>query len=341
MRLTPTQITALLAAMEQSFDPFDVGRLLLERFGLPIASVTSLLKPFGQQVVDIHSWFHQRNTVEELVAALRDARPRVAEFAKLSDSLGFTELPAQAEFEVLVRKMGSKYADATTFRSDLSRLENAVCRVETSQGYGTGVLVAPNLVLTNHHVVDKVLLLNGGVAPGTHCLFDHKKSAGGYATPVKRCAVTEVRSVSPPAPEDLQPSGVNTDAAKLDYAILVLAEDIGKAPIVAGGEPRGFVQVDAAVPEAQVGDVVIVLQHPLGDPMKIALGSVSALAATRLRHSANTEKGSSGAPVFDRNLRLIAIHHVGIDWPKADTPYNQAVPVALIERHAAANNVRL
>lgn len=341
MRLLAPQITVLLAAMEMSFNPLDIERLLQERFGILIGSVTSTMKLFPHQCVDIHNHFHFRNTTEELVASLRDARPRVTEFAELYDSLGFTQLPPKAQFEVLVRQQGSKYADVAAFRSSLSHLEDAVCRVETPRGYGTGVLVGSNLVITNYHVVEKMLQADGTLEYGVECLFDHKRSAGSYATPARRVSVTGIRSFSPPASEDLDPLAVNTDGGKLDYAILSLAEAIGILPIVAGGEPRGFVQVDITVPPAAAGDVVIVLQHPMAQPMKIDFGSVSAVNATRLRHTANTEKGSSGAPVFDRNLKLLAIHHVGIDWPKADTPYNQAVPLSLIAQHAAANQMNL
>ena len=50
---------------------------------------------------------------------------------------------------------------------------------------------------------------------------------------------------------------------------------------------------------------------------------------TRVVYNVNTRKGSSGSPVFDLKLELIALHHSGgKDWPAESAYlYNQGVPI--------------
>ena len=129
LQLKSSNIERLLLAIEQHFDPFSIDRLLETRFGLKLHNVTSVMKNFTQQVVDVHRFFDQRNQTEELVAALRDARPEVYDFIQILDAGGFVEIPARNELEVLVRKGGGTYKDVVAFRTEIAKIEAAVCRI--------------------------------------------------------------------------------------------------------------------------------------------------------------------------------------------------------------------
>lgn len=340
MRLNANQISALLAGMERSLDSLELQRVLIDRFtGLKYSNIAGFGLPFSHQVVQVHAHFDQRNISEQLVGAVRDARPQERAFVVLADALGYTTVPSVDAFEVLTRKDGAPYQDVEEFRLALAKAESAVCRVETPTGYGTGVLVAKNVVLTNHHVIASVVDDAGRLKAALNCLFDHKKSASTYATPARRVAANRILISSKPASEDYNPDETATSPDELDYALVSLAEDVGDQAVVQGGDIRGFVTFDRAAPTPSVSDVLIVLQHPLSKPMKIDFGAVMAIEGTRVRHTVNTEKGSSGAPVFDAGLRLVALHHAGFDWPTVDHPYNQAVPLALIGDHARRQGV--
>lgn len=341
MRVDPEKVGALFDAMEKAFDTLSLDRVLQERCQVRLSNLAGFGLPFSHQVGQVHSYFDQRNTSERLVGALRDARPQERAFVLLADDMGYTSLPATDSFEVLVRKEGAPHQNVEDFRIELAKREDAVCRVETASGYGTGVLIGGNLVLTNHHVVAKSMDSAGKLNPPVHCLFDHKKSKQPYATPPRRVKVTDVLAFSSAASQDYKPQEVATDPDCLDYALLKLAEDVGNLSIVQGGDPRGHVAIDPSAPVPSVADGLLVLQHPLSQPMKVDIGSVTSMAGTRLRHSVNTEKGSSGAPIFDASLRLIALHHAGFDWPTVDHPFNQAIPMALIAAHAKARGVDL
>ena len=77
---------------------------------------------------------------------------------------------------------------------------------------------------------------------------------------------------------------------------------------------------------------VFIVQHPEEWPLKLAMDTKSVLGtngnSTRVRYRTNTEKGSSGSPVFDANWNIAALHHSG---DRAIVPvYNQGIPFEAI-----------
>lgn len=342
MRLANPQLRQFLQAGYRAFGPGSLGGVVLERFNLPYANLTSATLPFPEQFRNVYEYFDQRNIVEQIVAALRDARPAEPAFAVAADSVGFTKLPVVG-LEALVRPIGTPYQDVTAFRGKLSSLEAAVCQIQTPTMLGTGTLISASHVLTNHHVVASVLQANGSLSATVTCRFDYKSNTGGFSTPAREVTASSVVASSPHAPEDEVPGGVNNAPDRLDYAVLKLQEDVGAEPIVtASGDPRGFVPPNAR-PETLGGtEGLLILQHPGGQTMKIDIGAVTGLGPTRVRHSVNTEPGSSGAPVFDAGLNLVAIHHAGhADWPSATLGYNQAIPLRLIRSDLQVKHVVL
>jgi endonuclease G len=74
----------------------------------------------------------------------------------------------------------------------------------------------------------------------------------------------------------------------------------------------GFVEFDAeAIPT--VGDGVTIIQHPKGEDKQIALNANEVLGQLNqhLFYTTDTEPGSSGSPVFNKDWRVVAIHHAG------------------------------
>jgi hypothetical protein len=304
--------------------------------------IIGLDKGIDEQVLAVFLHFQLHNTVERLVAALRDYRPAVPELAAVAEQCGFVESGDRRGLEVLIRDERLPYQDVGDFRSKFSKREASVCQVRTDDGLGTGSLVAGDLVLTNHHVVASHLGPDGKLARPLVCRFDYKRSAEGYATPATDVRVTDIPAWSDHAPEDLLPDGENPSLRLLDYALLRLERNVASEPIIAGGEPRGHVEIDRdSLPIAR-DQGVLILQHPKGKPMKIDLGAVTRVGPTRLRHSVNTEPGSSGAPVFNASLDLVALHHAGhSDWPEQGLGYNQAIPLEHILADAEAQGVEL
>jgi V8-like Glu-specific endopeptidase len=70
---------------------------------------------------------------------------------------------------------------------------------------------------------------------------------------------------------------------------------------------------------------MLMVQHPKGSPLKIAWGSLLPQSpADRVFYTIPTLNGSSGSPVFNSDLNLVALHCAG------DVTGNLGVPFASI-----------
>ena len=338
MRLEQQDAAALLRAMDASFDTFSLDRVVTERLGVPLGRITSQLLPLESQTLAVHQYYQNRNEIESLVAALRDSRPKVPEFVRLGDLVGLSLVPSRQHLEVFAQKDRSPFKDVVKFRTELAAREASVCRVETATGTGTGALLGPDVVLTAHHVIADAMEdgnLNGAVT----CEFDVKEVTAHPVLGGVKVAATSVLAWRNHAKADLEPNGDNQQPDRLDYALLKLERAVGAEPIVTQGDKRGYLTPATRAPE--LNDGLLVLQHPKGVPMKIDIGAVIWVGKTRVRHSVNTDEGSSGSPVFDAELNIVAMHHAGHDWPDTKYPHNQAVPLSLILKDAAQQGATL
>jgi endonuclease G len=157
----------------------------------------------------------------------------------------------------------------------------AVALVVRADGVrGTGALVSNDLLLTANHV-----LPDAASARSASVYF------GYYAEPL------------PGAFETLAPDQLfeSSPVGEHDWTLVRFA-----------GDPC---HARASVPfgrhDAPAGTAVGIIQHPDGLAMKFASGILAAAAGGRLQYSTSTQKGSSGAPVFDGQWNLIGIHREG------------------------------
>lgn len=81
------------------------------------------------------------------------------------------------------------------------------------------------------------------------------------------------------------------------------------------------------------------MQHPSGLPIKLALDTEGVIGYSpnerRMRYRTNTLAGSSGSPVFNQDLEIMALHHAGDpEYPDLNTgKYNEGIPIpALLKR---------
>ena len=156
---------------------------------------------------------------------------------------------------------------------------------------GTAWLVAPSLLMTNHHVVasrdgadvDKVgdddLALQGRHALA---LFDYD---------------SETVQKNPVACSELLAAD-----RTLDYALLRLAAPSGRTPLPLSPHPVELA-ADQRLP-------VNIIQHPGGDPKRVGLRNNLVDKATErdVRYFTDTRKGSSGSPVLDDSWNVVALH---------------------------------
>jgi V8-like Glu-specific endopeptidase len=174
----------------------------------------------------------------------------------------------------------------------------AVCLVEIPEGtpVGTGFLVGPDLVLTNQHVLPDQKTLES-----VAMRFDYLRQANGAASPGK--VFTVARDFYHSSADD-----------QLDYALVRLTAPPLDA-LAKEGKHRGYLMLSARAVVNR--ERVNIIQHPDGKPMQVVLTQNYVVNTTerRLQYVADTMPGSSGSPVFDRNWRVVAIHHSGKPYP--------------------------
>jgi hypothetical protein len=229
------------------------------------------------------------------------------------------------------------------WRTRLEQLERKICRIVIRSGVriicGTGLLLGPDIVLTSYHIVREII--KGDIAYQNVTLsFDYKLEEDGQ-TPSKEttCYLHEdwLIDYCEFSPHDLHVTEhcVEVEESHLDYALLRLSEQVGEAQIKKDIF-RGWIELPEQeyifLPEAPL----FILHHPYGDPLSLALNTHSVLEInakqTRVRYRTSTEDGSSGAPCFNTNWDLIAIHQSG-DPDFCRSPlYNQGIPIDAIIR---------
>ncbi len=314
-----------------------------------------------QDTLDVEYWTVVEQVAAEgwmtdLSRAAFEAVPRNELMANLAVKLGITALhgiavpgagAVVASAPVLERMVRdrSDLVDLPGFLAQLSALEGQTCRIESVTGarlkpIGTGFLVGPDLVLTNHHVIEP--MLTGGST--AQCRFDYLTDAAGIE--VRRgveaplaadwhvisrphdCADVSLDDTALPAPDNL------------DFALMRLATPVGdtarQGDLGPDNPARGWIAIDPLLTAVQ-GDDLFILQHPLGAPLKLGIGRVTKDKGQglRLQHDVTTEPGSSGSPVFNRHLSLVALHHVGDPNSFRNAAFNQAVPMARIVSYLA------
>ena len=145
--------------------------------------------------------------------------------------------------------------------------------------HGTGFLIAGDALLTNHH---NVVHEEFGPVTSVVAEFDHQLGFGGKAL-VRRCVIASVVG----------------DAAH-DWAVLKLETPVEREPLPLGTQ---F--------EVAVDDTVVIVQHPGGGFKQFALEplAIRLVEADRIQYLADTQQGSSGSPVFNTRMEVIALHH--------------------------------
>lgn len=226
--------------------------------------------------------------------------------------------------------------DVQIWLQNLIRIEHRVCRVELhGTALGTGFLVGPDAVLTNWHVIENAKA--AGNLGELGCRFDYVQLPDGTSQAGQLVALHGEGCLdwSPYSPADSRapPEDPPPMAQELDYALLRLASSV--AQDVVDGTVRGWITLPAApFPLAEDAPLLIV-QHPEGGPMKLALDTQAVIGrnsnGTRVRYKTNTEPGSSGSPCFTMDWNVVALHHLGD--PKWQNPaFNQGVPIELIRQ---------
>ena len=167
------------------------------------------------------------------------------------------------------------------------RMGRAVVKLQRDDGAtGTGFLVAPDILLTNHHV-----------------LPDEPTAAG--------CLALANYEASPPDDPAGRPTATTLDPA----ALFVTDADLDFTFCgVVGLDFLGVIPLDRERMHVAVDETVTIIQHPRGRPKEVALRENRVVRADGviLQYACDTEPGSSGSPVFNDHWKPVAVHHASV-----------------------------
>jgi len=354
MELTQEQVNEFVDALVDSFSRDEFEEMLLRRLGVVLENAVDATGRFPAVVLRLVQATKRAGwspTLRLLNAAVqtRSEKARLIRFAQQFD---FTVVPSTPELERQVTR-GLPHLDIARWLAGLVKTQARVCRVTVRDGtrilFGTAFLVARDIVMTNHHVVAPVL--DGRVPPEmVEFRFDYSLLQDGTTlNSGKAYSLAPVDwfvDASPPSSADslFDRAGELPSADELDYALLRMAKPAGSDPInpdsaEPGAPPRGWIQMPTKPVRLEPDDPLFIIQHPEGKPVKLALDTKSIITVnanrTRVRHRTNTDPGSSGAPCFDIEWQLIALHHSGD--PAKDRPalWNEGIPIDAIFEQVA------
>ncbi|MBA9005299.1 DNA/RNA non-specific endonuclease [Thermomonospora cellulosilytica] len=156
-------------------------------------------------------------------------------------------------------------------------------------GFGTGSLVSPALLLTNHHV-----LPDADTARSSVIEFNYQDGIDGRP----------LQAIVHP----LDPDRFYLADDERDFALVAV-----RAP-AADLAAFGFNRLIETEGKVIVGEFVTIVQHPRGDKKQVALreNRIVDVPDDFLHYAADTEPGSSGSPVFNDQWEVVALHHASV-----------------------------
>lgn len=160
---------------------------------------------------------------------------------------------------------------------------------------GTAWMIRPGIGITNHHVFNARTDAEPDAAPG-----DFRLQAETARL------IEDFRDET-----DERPGHVLGDAsllhadAELDFALFRVPDGLAQRPALV--LRRHAIQ---KTEQQRIGDRVNLLQHPMGRPMRLGFRNNFVVLGNKdvLAYLTDTNRGSSGAPVFDDGWSVAALH---------------------------------
>jgi hypothetical protein len=348
MKLTGQQYQQLSEALRDAFPLRRLREMLRFKLEKRLDDI-SLAEDYQGIVFDLIRAAEAEGWTDRLITAARESNSGNALLVDFSQQFGLAPAtPPRAELERIIKKT-SGFLDVVKWRERLGAIETQVCRIEIEADagtiYGTGFLLGPSLVMTNYHVIEALTTQEAKPSDVT-LRFDYKRLVDGKTlNPGTEYHLVEDKNEwlvdsSPPSPVDdeAEPKSKVPQPDQLDYALLRVDGEPGNKPVGENADPesppRKWIELPAKAYKFQPDNPIFIMQHPQGEPLKLAFDDTIGLNdnGTRVKYKVSTEGGSSGSPCFNSNWELVALHHSGD--PNFDTAhkptYNEGIPFAAI-----------
>lgn len=328
LKLSSGDRSNLRAALTSSYRTYPALRMFVsdhfDNFRLDDIATSQALRVAAD---DLITEFEQSGDIGDLIWTLHQERPRNPEVQALTQRLrGFIEQrwvldPDEAEPTNYPFDLPASYSDVQlegflppppSYETDVGKLRrglklaNSVCRITFSDQptTGTGVLVKPDLVLTNYHVLSKPVLNDQALSDKAQTLlFEFGFISQEHEIPVSPDTFTV---------EAAKPLVACSPPDQLDYALLRVEPEITDAAY-------NYIQpvpLPSNLPMPGQGDGLNILQHPSGNVMQVSLSASGIVqvdpAQGRVWYVNRTRGGSSGSPCFNGDWQMVALHHASM-----------------------------
>lgn len=259
---------------------------------------------------------NKKNDSDDYADRLRSIRPRTRQF-KIDKSrrawntpLAKLSVPRQ-ELERIIDKANFLPANFMVAGANSQRYVGRIAFKASFQhpqagtffpgnGWGTGFMVSPSLLLTNNHVLENKAFSRDKVRVEFN--YQHRLSDG---------------QLDDKDSYDLDPEDFFFTDKSLDFTLVRVKskQSINAVPassMVFPGHRWSFYQLTDSSFASFFKDMQVnIIQHPAGRPKEIAIHNnfVEETLDNHIRYTTDTEGGSSGSPVFDNSWIVVALHH--------------------------------
>lgn len=158
--------------------------------------------------------------------------------------------------------------------------------------YGTGFLVSPSLLMTNNHVLRDEVRARSSLVE-----FDYKLGVD--------------KRVAESAAFQLEPDRFFLTSKRLDYTVVAVAPlSTSQRPLASFGWNKLLGQEGKAI----IGLWLNIIQHPKGEHLQLCLreNQLIDLFDDFLHYRTDTDRGSSGSPVFNDRWEVVGLHRSGV-----------------------------
>ena len=210
--------------------------------------------------------------------------------ARLVETIGLERVIGTADF------LGVDFLEIALAVSRFVGRINLRTRPGRTEGFGTGFMVSPRLLLTNNHVLG-----TPSDARYSEVEFDYQYDRNDRLLPV--------------VVYGLEPEAFFVTSRELDFTLVAVRESSLNG---IGLGRYGWSPLIGAEGKCLLGDPLNVVQHPKGQAKQIVLRSnqLVDLFDDFAHYVADTEPGSSGSPVYNDEWEVVCLHHSGV--PKTE-----------------------
>lgn len=292
LRLSGRDYKRLFDAILDAFNESTLRQCVRFNLDLDLNRITRSTGNLKEKVEDLIDRMERDNRIREFVLALGKGNSGNQPLRIVMGALAGPGASPASDLEKVLREQGVVFKDPAGYRTKMAAAEAQVCRIETgpNEPLGTGFLIGPDHVLTCHHVIAGRPLSLLKFRFDTR-VMDDKTVTGRVVVPGMN--ETDLGMAS---------------SVTLDFAVIRLAEKVGTEPLSMSPDapPRRWQTLKPV--DIRISDSLSVLQHPNGSELVFAAGGVTGLHGDFVQYAVDTEPGSSGAPVFNTDWKVVALH---------------------------------